>query len=345
MGTISRMSIRTLLAAFVAAGALSLSASAAEAPRQTSFQPAQNILLGAPSRWDYVAVAGRRAYVAHGTQVDVLSLDTRQVVGRVSGLEGAHGVAIDADHGRGFVAEGDRGKLTVFTLDTLTATASAAVGPEPDTVVYDRASDSVFVFDGENETATILDAGSLRVLATIELGGTPEFAVVDGKGALFVNIKEKREILRIDTQTRRIVTAIALGDCTDPHGLALDPARRLLFSSCANRSLAVADIEQQRVVDRVAIGLSSDAVVYDAKRDELFVSNGEGFVSVIRRGKDGRYRTVEEVRTRLTGRTMGVDPASGALLVPSVGLEIDWTKRTAKFADEGVRVLVFDRKN
>ncbi|GIL39662.1 YncE family protein [Roseiterribacter gracilis] len=335
------MTNRIRVAALVAASILSVPVAAAEAQR--SFAPAQSVLLGAPSRWDYVAVAGRRAYIAHGTQVSVLSLDTRQVVGRVVGLEGAHGVALDAEHGRGFVAEGDRGRLSVFALDSLAVTASAAVGPEPDTVVYDRSSDSVFVFDGENETATVLDAGSLRVLATIELGGTPEFAVADGKGALFVNIKEQRAILRIDTQARRIVAPIALGDCVDPHGLALDPVRRLLFSSCANRTLAAVDLERGQVVDRVAIGASSDAVVYDAKRDTLFVSNGEGFVSVIRRGKDGRYRTVEDVRTRLTGRTMGVDPATGALLVPSVGFEIDWTKRTAKFAEEGVRVLIFDR--
>jgi hypothetical protein len=45
---------------------------------------------------DYLAIdqSARRLYVTHGTQVEVIDLDTEQPVGKIDGMNGVHGVSL-----------------------------------------------------------------------------------------------------------------------------------------------------------------------------------------------------------------------------------------------------------
>ena len=49
--------------------------------------------------WDYLTVdeAARRLYVSHGTQVEVLDIDSLTVVGSIPKTPGVHGIAIAPD--------------------------------------------------------------------------------------------------------------------------------------------------------------------------------------------------------------------------------------------------------
>src|ERR1700747_70483 len=58
--------------------------------------------------WDYLTIDpdARRLYVSHGTQVEVVDLDSEKPVGKVTDLNGVHGIAIAAKLGRGFITNG-----------------------------------------------------------------------------------------------------------------------------------------------------------------------------------------------------------------------------------------------
>jgi len=58
--------------------------------------------------WDYLTIddAARRLYVSHGTQVEVLDVDSGAIVGKIENTLVVHGIAIAADVGRGFVSDG-----------------------------------------------------------------------------------------------------------------------------------------------------------------------------------------------------------------------------------------------
>lgn len=334
------MDIRPLLAAALAASlCLAAPASAAE-HRLTEVVP-----LGGPPRWDYLKVdpQARRLYVAHGSEVTVLGLDERKIVGRVPGLAGAHGVALAPDRDLGFVANGDRNTLTTFSLSTLTAVAETPVGADPDSVTYDPVTNRVFVFNGESRDATVVDATSRKPLKTLPLGGTPEFAVADGKGSIFVNIEEGHEVVRLDTRKMAVAARLPIEGCEAPHALAIDLAKGRLFSACANAVLAVLDAATGKQLGSVKIGRDADAIAFDEARGEILVSNGEGFVSVIGPKGDG-YEVKSEVQTRQTARTLAVDPKTGAFFTPAVEFDIDWSNRTAVFAPEGLKLYIFDRR-
>jgi hypothetical protein len=46
--------------------------------------------------WDYLAVdeGGRRLYVSHGTQVEVLDIDSGAIVGKIENTPGVHGIGV-----------------------------------------------------------------------------------------------------------------------------------------------------------------------------------------------------------------------------------------------------------
>src|SRR5215469_5058262 len=96
--------------------------------------------------WDYLTVdgAGRRVYISHGTQVDVLDADTCELKGTIADTQGVHGIAVAADVGRGFTSNGRSNTVTVFDLKTLKNLGEVKTGQGPDAIIYDPATKRVF---------------------------------------------------------------------------------------------------------------------------------------------------------------------------------------------------------
>lgn len=304
------------------------------------------LALGGTSRWDDLALddGARRLYLAHDTAVEVVDLGTRRVVGRVDGLAGARGIALAPELGRGFVASGDQGTVIAFDLATLQRTGQTQVGGEPDAITFEPTTRRLAVWNGGTSAVALLDAVSLRELAVVPLGSTPELAVADGAGALFVNLDKPAEIARLDVAATapRIGARFALPDCESPRGLAFDPQARRLFSACGNGRLLVVDAPSGRILDSGAIGRAVDAVVFDAPQARVLAASPEGAVMIFAVSPGGALGAPREVQTRATARTLALDPRDGALWLPAADLELDWSARRAAFAADGLKLYVFE---
>src|SRR5579864_7850265 len=80
--------------------------------------------------WDYLTVdeAGRRVYISHGTQVDVLDADSYELKGTIPDTAGVHGIALAPDLGRGFTSNGRANTVTIFDLKDLKKLGTVKVG-------------------------------------------------------------------------------------------------------------------------------------------------------------------------------------------------------------------------
>ncbi|QQR72964.1 MAG: hypothetical protein IPJ17_15935 [Holophagales bacterium] len=304
------------------------------------------LALGGAPRWDDLTVddGARRLYLAHDTAVEVVDLGTRRVVGRVDGLAGAHGIALAPELGRGFVASGDQGTVVAFDLATLQRTHQTKVGGEPDAITFEPTTRRLAVWNGGTSAVAVLDAVSLRELVVVPLGATPELAVADGAGALFVHLGDPAEIARLDVAAAapRIGARFALPGCESPRGLAFDPQARRLFSACGNGRLLVVDATSGRILDSGAIGRGVDAVVFDAPHARVLAASPEGSVTIFAVSPGGALGAPREVQTRATARTLALDPRDGALWLPAADLELDWSARRAAFAADGLKLYVFE---
>src|SRR4030081_1760939 len=144
---------------------------------QAAYHVVRHIPIGGTGGWDYLAIdsAGRRLYVSHSDRVEMIDIDHQKVAGTIPKTEGVHGIAIAPDLHRGFVSNGRSSSMTIFDLDKLTSSREVkTTGDDPDVFLYDPATKHVFTFNGRGQNATVFDADG-KVLATIPLGGKPEF--------------------------------------------------------------------------------------------------------------------------------------------------------------------------
>ena len=171
--------------------------------KKYSFGAAQ---LSTREYFDYITVdsAARRVYLSHGTEIKVIDADSGTLIGNITGLKQDHGVALAHEFGRGFISDGAQGKVAIFDLKTLKVVGEAKAADDADCVVYDPASKRVFVMEGNPNALTAIDAKSGNVVGTVQLGGSPEFAVADGQGTVYINLESKSEVVALDSRALTI---------------------------------------------------------------------------------------------------------------------------------------------
>jgi DNA-binding beta-propeller fold protein YncE len=283
--------------------------------------------------FDYVNAdaAARRAFVAHGTKIDVVDLDSGAVVGSVEGVEGAHGALLAPGTKLGFATAGRKKRLIAFDAATLKATKEIETGEGPDALLYVSTTKEVWTMNHRAGTVTCVDAASLEVKATIEVGGALESAVeYVAKGMVFVNVENKSQIAAIDAKKHEVLARWALDPAKEPTGLAIDEKKGVLFAGCGSGHMAVVDAATGKVLATPAIGDHCDACAFDPETGLAFASCGDGTTTVVRAGEDGTFTAAAKIDTAPGARTCAVDRKTHKL----------WVCAGTRGKDD-VRLLVF----
>jgi DNA-binding beta-propeller fold protein YncE len=273
--------------------------------------------------WDYLTVDpdAHRLYVSHQTQVEVVDLDSEQPVGKVTDLNGVHGIAIAAKLGRGFITNGQSSTVTIFDLKTLQHLGEVPAGKSPDGVLFDSTSGRVFAFNHHGDNVTVFGASDGKIAGTIELGGEPEFPVNDEKGSVWVNLENKSTLVRIDAQSLQVTGHWQTAPCVEPASMAIDREHRRLFIGCGNQVMAVADADIGKIITTLPIGVHVDATAFDPGTGLIFNANN-GSVTIIRQDSADQYSAVETVTTKLKANTLAVDPKTHKVYLPSATVEV-----------------------
>ena len=276
--------------------------------------------LGGEGGWDYLTYdpAGDRLFIAHNKAVLVVAAADGKPLGEIP-AEGAHGTALVPDKNRGFITNGRAGTVTVFDLKTLKPTGEIKAGENPDAVIYDSYSKRVLVMNGRTHDLMAIDPDSLRVVATVPLGGKLEFAAAD-RGHVYVNVEDTGEIASVDSKSWKLEQRWKLEGCEEPSGLALDPSTHHLFSVCGNSLMMVVDVHNGKIVAKLPTGAGTDAAAFDAERKLAFASNGEGTLTVVRQTKGGQYEVAENDSTQRGARTLALDPRSHKIFLVTAEL-------------------------
>jgi len=259
--------------------------------------------------WDYLIVdeTARRLYVSHGTQVEVLDVDSGTVVGKIPNTLGVHGIAIAPELGRGFVSDGQTSTVTIFDLKSLQTIGQAPTGKKPDGIIYDSATSQVFAFNGGSNSANVISAADGKVAGTVDLGGGPEFAAADGKGYVFDNLEDESQIVQINSRKLAVEQRWPVAPCQSPSSMAMDIPNRRIFIGCRSKVMAVVDADSGKVITTAPIGDHVDATAFDADSRLIFNSNGEGTITVIHQDTPDKYSVVETVKTVARAKTMALD--------------------------------------
>ncbi len=295
-------------------GVATLLASAQNAP----YKQVDKFVIGGEGGWDYITYdpASNRLFIGHNSAIYVVDAATGKKLGEVP-ANGAHGAAIIPDKGLGFSSNGRAGTVTVFDLKTLAPKTEIKVGDNPDAIIYDNYSKKILVMNGRSKDLMAIDPDSLKVVATVPLGGKLEAAATD-PGHVYVNVEDTGEIAVVDSKTWKPTQRWKLEGCEEPSGLAMDEKKGHLFSVCGNSKMMVVDAKSGKTLAVLPTGNGTDGAAFDPDLGFALSSNGaDGTMTVVREGKDAKYGVLGNVQTQRGARTITVDTKSHRVYLPT----------------------------
>ena len=281
-----------------------------------SYTITKTVPLGTPDKWDYISfdAASHRVFVAHADHTDVVDASTGQVLGKLAGLHGAHGQAVAAD-GTIWADSGLTKTVTAYDPKTFAAGKALPAQTDADGLIADPSGRTVVVLNGDGESATLVDTATQTVKANVKLGGGPEFAAMDDRGHLYVNIASTNEIAVVDVSAAKVTARYPIPTCTSPHGLALDAKTSRLFTTCENEKMLVVDAKNGHILQTLPIGHGTDAAAFDPVRHLVYSSNSDKTLSTFHEDDAGVLTKLGDVATPAGARTLAVDPQNGRVFL------------------------------
>jgi DNA-binding beta-propeller fold protein YncE len=309
-------------------------------------------VLGGDGSWDYVTPEPSLHRVFIGRQNRVMVVDTRdgRLLGEVSDIHGAHGVAMVESAHHGFATSGNDSSVVMFDPTTFKVLGRIPAAEDADALVYDAVSNRVFTFNGDAHSSTVVDPVAGRLVTNIPLGGKPESGVAAGNGKIYVNLVDNAEVVEIDGKSLTVTRRWPTAPCGQPVAMAIDTSHDRLFSGCRSGVMAISDYKAGRVVATVPIGSGVDGAAFDPVAGDAFASNADGTLTVIHQDDADTYHVVENLETAQGSRNMGFDPTTRRLYVVAADfgpLPADSrstsTRRRPPIVAGSFRVLVVER--
>ena len=254
--------------------------------------------------------------------VQVMDEARGEVIGKITGLSGVHGIAIAPELTKGFISNGKDSSVTIFDTKTFQVITKVAVGKGPDAILFDAFSNKVFVFNAKANSASVLNAATNKVESTILLVGNPEFSVSDDKGKVYVNLENKSSVAVINSSTLKVENVWSLAPGEEPTGLALDNENHRLFSVCANKLMVVVDAESGKILTSLPTGEKTDGAAFDAGLKIAYSSNGEGTLTVVQEVNKDSFKVLESVPTQKGAKTISVNKKTHHIYLPTASFEI-----------------------
>lgn len=283
--------------------------------------------IGGDGGWDYLTVdpETHRLYVPRTTHTMVIDAESGKTIGDIAGQKRAHGVAIVPEVGRGFVSDGGgSGAIVVFDLKTNAVLGTIAAQPDADGIIFDPASQRVLVVSGDKGLLMPLkpevDPKNGKIDTPIDLGGAPEFLAADGLGRAYINLMDKNEVVVVDTRAMKVVARWPVAPGGAPVGMSMDTKQRRLFIGCRNpQKLIVMNADNGEVLAALPIGEGVDATKIDG--GQVLVSCRDGTLSVAQETSPAKFEIVQTLNTLRGARTMGVDPTTHTIYLPTSEFE------------------------
>jgi hypothetical protein len=220
-----------------------------------------------------------------------------------------------------YVANGEDGNCVAFAVDSLAPLRNAKFSGDADNLRYDATTKLLYVGYGGGALGMfggalgIFEAQTGKIVGEIKLPAHPEAFALEQTGArIFVNIPRVKQVAVIDREKRAVVAKWPVTQAAANYPMALDESRRRLFIGCRHPArILVLDTGSGKTVTELECAGDTDDVFYDAKNKRVYVSGGEGFISVFAQLDADKYQPIAKIPTAPGARTSLFVPALGRL--------------------------------
>jgi len=304
------------LSCFVAIAAVSFAPDRAfsQTPSPSSLLLEAKIPLGdVKGRIDHMAIdlPRRRLFVAElgNDTVGVVDLNEQKVQHVITGLKEPQGIGYVPSSDMLFVTNAGDGSVLLFRGADYAAAGRIDLGDDADNIRVDSASNRIFVGYGSGALA-VIDPATNGKIADISLQAHPEsFQLARSDRRIFVNVPKAREIAIVDHFASK-QTASWPVDNGSNFPMALDESSARVFVASRNPpQLSVFSTRDGSPIAAVGACGDTDDLFFDAKRQRVYLSCGDGYLDVFEAQGDA-YRRSAHIPTIPGART--------ALFVPEL---------------------------
>jgi len=277
-------------------------------------------LEGVEGRIDHLGLdaKGKRLFVAAlgNDTVEVVDLAVGKVTKHIRNLSTPQGIGFAPESNRLAVANDKDGFCRLYDGTSLQQTATIELKDDADNVRYDAVSRRFWVGYGDGGLAAI-DPESGKQVADVKLDAHPESFQLETRGKrMFVNVPNAGYVAVVERETGTVIEKFPLKEAVANFPMALDEANHRLFIGCRNPAkLLVLDMETGKTVATADIVGDTDDLFYDAADRRIFVSGGEGRVTVISQTDADKYNVAGQVTTAPGARTSFFVRETGTLYV------------------------------
>lgn len=298
---------------------LSCAAFALHAADSTTLKLLQTIPLpGVKGRFDHFAIdtKGQRLFVAAlgNNTLEIIDLVAGKRLRSIPGMSKPTGVLYLPDPNQILVANGDDGALKVLSGTNYRLLHNLADFADADNLRFDAQTKLAWLGYGEGALG-IIGTTTAKSLGSVKLTAHPESFQLQKHGPLiFVNVPDAKQIAVIDRAKRAVMATWPMDTFQANFPMALDEPNHRLFIGCRQPArLVVLDTTTGKPVTDLAISGDIDDLFFDAKRKQLYLSCGEGFLDTIRQTTPGTYQRISKLPTAAGARTAFFSPDTDRL--------------------------------
>jgi len=257
-------------------------------------------------RIDHMAydAARNRLSVAElgNNSLGVVDVKAGKVIHRISGLKEPQGVGYFKPSDAIYVANGGDGAVRVYRGEDFAPAGGIALGDDADNVRIDEKAGRMFVGYGKGALA-ILDPASRAKASDIALKAHPEsFQLDPDADRIFVNLPETRSVAVVSKSNGQEL-ANWRQTYAGNYAMALDNERQRVLVVFRNPAKIVALAKDSGAVAAEADTCGDvDDLFFDAKRQRVYVTCGQGFIDVLDT-REGAFARLTRIPTVPGART------------------------------------------
>jgi hypothetical protein len=265
-------------------------------------------LPGVEGRLDHFAVdrKSQRLFLAalENNSLEIIGIREGRRLQSIPGMKKPTGVAYLPRWNWICVANSDDGTVRIHDALNYQPKQILRGFEQADNLRYDGDTDLLYVGYGKGGIG-IVDASQAQVVGMIKLTAHPEsFQFESSKHTLFANLPDARMIGVVDLKKRELMGTWPLERYQANFPMALDEPSHRLFVGCRRPArLLVLDTQSGKPVADAAIAEDADDLFWDVKRKRIYVSCGEGFVSIVEQSDADHYKVTQKLPTAAGART------------------------------------------
>jgi hypothetical protein len=310
---------RLFLVSAIGVSIFALLGQAQHATEAGPYKVLKTVKVGGAGNYDtaFADVDARRLYIPRtreSARISVYNLDTLELVGEIPSGN-ANGNIIDPKSGHGFASSKP---VLMFDAKTMMPIKKIDVEGGPDAILFDPFNQHVFIFSHVAPNATVIDTKDGSVVGTIDLGGMPEQAVTDGKGHVYVDIREPMNYVAvIDAKTLANTARYDLagkgGRCS---GLAIDVKNQILFAGCRDpQTMVIMSAVDGKILETLPIGAGVDSAIFNPATMETYSAQVDGTLTIVKEKSPTSFTIEQTLQTKQSAKQMVWDSKTKRILL------------------------------